>query len=73
MVPACIKGFGTLGTDRETGGEDRDSRKQLGPKNMQNNPRRKMKELREEIGMKKTPKDENSWKQNVLPVQIPFN
>ena len=38
---------GNTGTDRETGGEDTDSRKQLGPKKMQNNPRRKMKELRE--------------------------
>ena len=31
---------GNIGTDRETGGEDADSRKQLGPKNMQSNPRR---------------------------------
>ena len=31
---------GNTGTDRETGGEDADSRKQLGPKNMQSNPRR---------------------------------
>ena len=31
---------GNTGTDRETGGEDTDSRKQLGPKNMQSNPRR---------------------------------
>ena len=28
------------GTDKETGGENADSRKQLGPKNMQSNPRR---------------------------------
>ena len=28
------------GTDREAGGEDADSRKQLGPKNMQSNPRK---------------------------------
>ena len=48
---------GNTGTDRETGGEDADSRKELGPKNMQSNLRRylrrKMKELKEEIGMKK--------------------
>ena len=31
---------GNTGTDRETGGEDADSRTQLGPKNMQSNPRR---------------------------------
>ena len=31
---------GNTGTDRETGGEDAGSRKQLGPKNMQSNPRR---------------------------------
>ena len=28
---------GNIGTDRETGGEDTDSRKQLGSKNMQTN------------------------------------
>ena len=31
--------FGNTDTDRETGGEDTDSRQQLGPKNMQTNPR----------------------------------
>ena len=31
---------GNTGTDRETGEEDTDNRKQLGPKNMQSNPRR---------------------------------
>ena len=31
---------GNTGTDKETGGEDTDTRKQLGPKNMQSNPRR---------------------------------
>ena len=31
---------GNTGTDRETGGEDADSRKQLGLKKMQSNPRR---------------------------------
>ena len=31
---------GNTGTDRETGGEVTYSRKQLGPKNMQSNPRR---------------------------------
>ena len=31
---------GNTGTDRETGGEDADSRKQLGPKNTQSNPRK---------------------------------
>ena len=31
---------GNTGTDRETGGEDTDSRKQVGQKNMQSNPRR---------------------------------
>ena len=31
---------GNTGTDREMGGEDADSKKQLGPKNMQSNPRR---------------------------------
>ena len=45
---------GNTDTDKETGGEDTDSRKQLGSKNMQSNPRiQKMKELREEISMKK--------------------
>ena len=33
-------GVVNTGTDRETGGEDACSRKQLGPKNMQSNPRR---------------------------------
>ena len=38
VVPACIYGLGTLGlTERQ---EETDSRKQLGPKNMQSNPRR---------------------------------
>ena len=31
---------GNTDTDRETGGEDADCRKQLGPKNMYSNPRR---------------------------------
>ena len=31
---------GNIGTDRETGGEDTDSRKQLGLKNMQSNPKK---------------------------------
>ena len=31
---------GNTGTDRETGGEDTYGRKQLGPKNMQSNPKR---------------------------------
>ena len=42
----CLRGTSlyirvwNTGTDRETGGEYADSRKQLGPKNMQSNPRR---------------------------------
>ena len=35
----CIR-VGNTGHDRETGREDADSRKQLGTKNMQSNPRR---------------------------------
>ena len=35
----CIR-VGNTGTNRETGGDDTDSRKQLGPKNMQSNPRK---------------------------------
>ena len=45
---------GNTGTDRETGGEDADSRKQLQRIcKVTQEDRRKMKELREEIGMKK--------------------
>ena len=47
-------GVGNTGTDRETGGEDADSRKQLGRRicKLTQEDTRKMKELREEIGMK---------------------
>ena len=34
------RNIGNIGTNKETGREDTDSRKQLGLKNMQSNPRR---------------------------------
>ena len=39
VVPAVYMGWDT-GTDRDTGGDDADSIKILGPKNRQSNPRR---------------------------------
>ena len=67
VLEACMVLVGNTGTDRETG-EDADSRIQLGPKNMQSNPRR----LKEDEGIErrdwheKTPKDESRRKQNEM-------
>ena len=67
VVPACIYGLGTLAlTERQ------EEKIQIAENNwirrickVIQEDRRKMKELREEIGMK-TPKDESSWKQNEM-------
>ena len=67
-VPACIYGLGTLAlTERQ------EEKIQIAENNwvrrickITQKDRRKMKELREEIGVKKTPNDESSTKQNEM-------
>ena len=68
VVPACIYGLGALALT------ERQQEKILIAENnwvrrickVTQEDRRKMMELREEIGIKKKPKDQSSWKQNEM-------